>query len=486
MQELVHVTGHQHLWAEAMNTSNYLRNRLDSSACHHPSKTPYEFITGIGPNLAHIRRFSAKSYVHVPKKKCKGKFVSRARVGYLVGFANGNRYKVQLPDTNSIVVSRDVEFDERSAPVLREVHAAVPKSNESSVISFDANPMPDNSDPEDIPRPPHDGSVTSHKESAEGVTSEDATGEPLLNQDSVTHYPNCPRIGRVVKPPEKYSDTSALIALSVRIGNEEASVPTSYTEAIRSDNSAEWNEAMESEIAEIEKNSTWILEQLPKGAKAIGNKWVYANKTDSQGNLTRRRALLVAKGFSQRLGIDYNETFASVASYSTLRVLLSIVASQNMEYLQLDVKSAFSDGELEEEIYMKQPEGFIDAERPSWAYRLIKALYGLKQASRVRRKLVHKFLVSFRFKPSELDPCLYVCSRSGFKTYILVYVDYIYEQTYGIFELGSASREHCVVDPPCYSGDTLSVYMFSSHTDPATCLRDGASLFLTQKRTISN
>ena len=139
--------------------------------------------------------------------------------------------------------------------------------------------------------------------------------------DPVTHYPECARSGRVVKLPERYSAGTASLAivLNVRMGNEEPTVPKSYKEAMDSDSASEWQSAMDAEIADIERNQTWVLEPLPDGVRAIGSKWVFANKTDGSGALTRRRAQLVAKGFSQRIGIDYNETFASVASYKTFR-----------------------------------------------------------------------------------------------------------------------------------------------------------------------
>ena len=147
---------------------------------------------------------------------------------------------------------------------------------------------------------------------------------------------------------------------------------------MESDAASEEQSAMDAEIADIERNQTWVLEPPPDGVLAIGSKWVFANKTDGSGALTRCRARLVAKGFSQRIGIDYNETFAFVASYTTFRALLPTIASEDLDYLQLDVRTAFLNGNLEETIYLKQPEGYVDLSNPEWVYRLAKALYGLK------------------------------------------------------------------------------------------------------------
>ena len=344
MQELSHVPGYNRLWAEAMSTANYIRNRLFSGACNVEGKTPFEVITGKRPDLAHIRRFGARAYAHIPKATRKDKFGSRAVVGYLVGFDNGNSYKVYLPDKNVVIVSRDVKFDESSPIVPALAHSARKESNGDSTVSFESTTLLD----EDNEEPDCGDFLNAESEQEDEFLDATSDARVVSDTDPVTHYPECTRSGRVVELPERYSAGTASLAivLNVRIGNEEPTVPTSYKEAMDSDAASEWQSAMDAEIADIERNQTWVLEPPPDGVRAIGRKWVFANKTDGSGALTRRRARLVAKGFSQRICIDYNETFASVASYTTFRALLSTIDSEALDYLQLDVRAAFLNGNL--------------------------------------------------------------------------------------------------------------------------------------------
>lgn len=144
----------------------------------------------------------------------------------------------------------------------------------------------------------------------------------------------------------------------------------------------EWRRAMEEEIMAIKKNGTWVLADLPPNKNAIGLKWVYKTKYNVDGSLQKYKARLVAKGYSQQEGIDFEETFSPVARFETVRIFLALAAHLHWPIYQLDVKSAFLNGELGEEVYVMQPEGFIVQGMENQVYRLNKALYGLKQAPR--------------------------------------------------------------------------------------------------------
>ena len=140
---------------------------------------------------------------------------------------------------------------------------------------------------------------------------------------------------------------------------------------------------MEDEMQSLQKNQTWDLVKLPKGKKAIGCKWVYTKKEDSnfKGGL-RYKARLVAKGYAQKEGIDYNEVFSLVVKHSSIRILLTMVAQFDLELAQMDVKTAFLHGDLEEEIFMSQPDGFKLKEKDDLVCKLKKSLYSLKQSPR--------------------------------------------------------------------------------------------------------
>lgn len=139
---------------------------------------------------------------------------------------------------------------------------------------------------------------------------------------------------------------------------------------------------MKDEMESMAHNDVWDLVKLPKGAKAIGCKWVYKTKKDSLGNIERYKARLVAKGFTQKEGIDYNETFSPVSKKDSFRIIMALVAHFNLELHQIDVKKAFLNGVLEKEVYVKQPEGFFSSEGENLVCKLKKSIYGLKQASR--------------------------------------------------------------------------------------------------------
>jgi len=135
--------------------------------------------------------------------------------------------------------------------------------------------------------------------------------------------------------------------------------PTSFKEAMNNEHSSEWLDAMKDEMESMNANEVWDLVEIPKGAKTVGCKWVYKIKRDSKGNIERFKARLVAKSFTQREGIDYNETFPPVSSKDSFRIIMALVAHYDLELHQMDVKTAFLNGDLYENVYMAQPEGFV-------------------------------------------------------------------------------------------------------------------------------
>jgi hypothetical protein len=162
---------------------------------------------------------------------------------------------------------------------------------------------------------------------------------------------------------------------------------------------------MNEEMACLEENSTWELHNLPEGRKVISNRWVYRKKRNVVGEVTRFKARLVVRGFSQREGIHYTETFSPVARFDTIRALLSIAADEKLELSQFDVKTAFLHGFIDEEIYMEQPEGCNDGSQR--VCKLLRSLYGLKQSPRCWNKRLKDVLMNLEFQESTADPCLY-------------------------------------------------------------------------------
>jgi hypothetical protein len=169
-------------------------------------------------------------------------------------------------------------------------------------------------------------------------------------------------------------------------------------------------------------NSTWEIVKLPPGKRAIGSRWFMKVKFNADGSLDRYKARMVAKGYSQRPGFDFKETFAPTVRYSTIRIILAIAALEDLELRSVDISHAYLNGDLEEEIYMKQPEGF-EVGGPEFVCKLKKSLYGLKQAGRVWNKKLHSVLLSMGFERAQSDHGLYVYSKDDIRIFVPVFVD---------------------------------------------------------------
>ena len=171
--------------------------------------------------------------------------------------------------------------------------------------------------------------------------------------EDVTYHPGLRRSARRSNTPDRYSPgETGMLALMNRLGNERPDVPADYHEAIISRNSLEWKNAMVEEIQQLHKE-TWELVPHETGAKTVKSKCVFSLKTDAMENVTRFRARLVAKGYLQRAGIDYDEFFAPVAKYSTVRFMLALAALSDFKIIQIDVNAAFFNGNLDEHLFME-------------------------------------------------------------------------------------------------------------------------------------
>ncbi|KXJ71784.1 hypothetical protein RP20_CCG019713 [Aedes albopictus] len=180
---------------------------------------------------------------------------------------------------------------------------------------------------------------------------------------------------------------------------------------------------MKEEYDALINNNTWTLTELPKGRSAIKCKWVYKTKHDASGKMDRYKARLVIKGYSQRKGVDYDETYSPVVRHSSLRYLFAMAAKYNLQVDQMDAITAFLQGDIEEEIYMEQPPCFVKPGGRQLVCRLNKALYGLKQSSRVWNTKLDAALKKLGLHQSEFDPCLYYWIEDGKVLFVAVYVD---------------------------------------------------------------
>ena len=184
-----------------------------------------------------------------------------------------------------------------------------------------------------------------------------------------------------------------------------------------------WKEAIKSEIDSILQNHTWELVGLPPGSKPLGYKWIFKKKIKLDGTIDKYKARLVIKGYKQNEGLDYFDAYSPMTRINFIRMVIAIVALWNLEVHQMDVTTAFLNGDLDEEIYMKQPNGFIAPRQEKKIYRLVKSLYGLKQAPKQWHQKFDSVMLANDFKINECDKCVYVKDTKNFYIILCLYVD---------------------------------------------------------------
>ncbi|GJW73507.1 putative ribonuclease H-like domain-containing protein [Tanacetum coccineum] len=214
--------------------------------------------------------------------------------------------------------------------------------------------------------------------------------------------------------------------------------PKNISQALQDES---WVEAMQEELLQFKLQKVWILVDLPSGKKAIGTKWVFKNKRDERSIVVKNKARLVAQGFRQEEGIDYDEVFAPVARIEAIRLFLAFASYMGFTVYQMDVKSAFLYGTIEEEVYVHQPPGFVDPAHPNKVYKVIKALYGLHQAPRAWYETLSSFLMENGFRRGTIDKTLFIKKKKSDIMLVQVYVDDI------IF--GSTKKSMCTKFEEC-------------------------------------
>ena len=237
-------------------------------------------------------------------------------------------------------------------------------------------------------------------------------------EETVTDRPTEPvlrRSRRERRPPDYYVEQSY-------IANDQLKEPATVEEALVSPDKAKWLNAMEKEMDSLHANDVWNLVELPEDRKAVGSKWVFKLKVGADGSVERHKARLVAQGFSQKFGSDYDETFCPVVRLESLRTVIALAVQNGLKIHQVDVTTAFLNGELLEEVYMKQPKGFIVKGQEHLVCRLKRSIYGLKQSPRCWNYALDTKLKKMGFIPTASDPCIYMSSE-GEMFVIGVYVD---------------------------------------------------------------
>lgn len=397
-------------WGEAVRTACYLINLSPSVPLD--GDIPERVWSGKDVSYSHLRVFGCKAFVHVPKEK-RTKLDDKAIPCIFLGYGNDEfGYRLWDPINKKIVRSRDVVFceDKTLADFEKEEEPQnthiVPDPISTPIVI--PSPMPENNDFQDVQE---EDEITGSPGSDQG---EHEHAEPLHMDQPPAHQLR--RSERERQPSTRYPASEYTMVT-------DAGEPESFHEAQVHEDRAKWKKAMQEEMDSLHKNHTYDLVELPKNRKALKNKWVFKIKNEGNGQV-KYKARLVVKGFSQKQGIDYEEIFSPVVKMSSIRVILGLVASQDLEVEQLDVKTAFLHGDLAEEIYMEQPEGFKIKDKEQLVCKLKKSLYGLKQAPRQWYKRFDSFMLDHGYKRTSADHCVYIQRFSDDDFIILsLYVD---------------------------------------------------------------
>ena len=233
------------------------------------------------------------------------------------------------------------------------------------------------------------------------------------------------RVRREIRPPSKYAHTD-IIAYALNIGDTiELDEPVTFTEVSKSKDKANWLKAIKEEMDSLLKNKTRTIVKRPQDQRVISCKWIYKRKPGIPGvEATRFKAWVIAKGYSQLEGIDYHEVFSPMVKNTSIRLILAMVALDDLELEQLNVKTIFLHGNLEERIYMEQPMGFMKNGTENLVCLLKKSLYGLKKSPRQWYKRFDDFILSISYHRCNYDHCVYSRKvREGIFIYLLIYVN---------------------------------------------------------------
>ncbi|GJY23180.1 retrovirus-related pol polyprotein from transposon TNT 1-94 [Tanacetum coccineum] len=377
---------------EAVNTACYVINHSPSTAVE--LKTPMEMWTGKPLNYSYLHIFGSPVYVMYNSQETT-KLDPKSKKCLFLGYADGVKgYRLWDPTAHKVVVSRDVVFMEDK---IQENEEGDSTTKETTSIQME-NEFQSNDSSEAVPQ--HEVNVTTESQAPMTRTSDRKRRRPGWQSDYVM-------------------ESNVAYCLLTEEGE-----PSTLQEALNNPDASFWKEAMQEEIEALHKNKTWELVPLPGGRKPIGNKWVYKIKRNGDDQVERYRARLVVKGYAQKEGIDFNEIFSPVVRMTNIRVVLAMCATYDLHLEHLDVKTAFLHGNLEEEIYMLQPEGFKQKGKENLVCRLNKSMYGLKQALRCWYKRFDSFIRSHKYNRIHADPCAYF-KRFGDNNFIilLLYVD---------------------------------------------------------------
>ncbi|GJY33210.1 retrovirus-related pol polyprotein from transposon TNT 1-94 [Tanacetum coccineum] len=380
----------QKFWCNAVDTSTYILNRILIRTIL--GKTPYEILRGRKPTLDYFRVFGSKCFI-LNTKDYLTKFDPKSYEGVFLGYSqNSKAYIILNKHTRKIEESLNVTFDETPPPAKTSPLVDDDLDEEEAIREIEKKNLENNVEDETL-------------EIDEVVNIKESRNHPLENVIGNLNQ-------RTLRSQAQNQSNFYCFISTIE--------PKNVNEALGDES---WIVAMQEELNQFIANDVWELVPQPKNMTVIGTKWVFRNKLDENGIVSRNKARLVAQGYNQQEGIDYDETYAPVARLESIRILLAYACALDFKLFQMDVKSAFLNGFINEEVYVAQPPGFIDFEKPNHVYKLKKALYGLKQAPKAWYDRLKAFLIKHEYKMGMVDNTLFTKKKSSNLIIVQIYVD---------------------------------------------------------------
>ena len=420
-------------WAEALNTAVYLCNRLPSRG----KVSPYEALFGRCPKLGNLRIFGCRAFVQHPRDTIK-KLDARAWEGIFIGYDDHNwrTYRIWDPVSATVKLGIHVTFDETvfPSPVCAaeseepdiDIEVLTPNTHlrraegmgdTTPEAHHEEEPLIEPGEPPEGAEPPEEPAVMP----IGNIRAIGRTHPMVLRGARVPEPVGEDRGGRIQMLP-KGTRLPDHIALAV---GDLMGYPKTFQEAMRSPDREKWMRAMQKELSALEKNDTWDLVPKPKNFPVIDVRWVFTMKCNNQGELDTAKARNVVKGYRQIEGINVFDTEAPVTRPVSIRTVFALTTMYDWDCQNMDVDTAFLNAPVEEEIYIRQPEGF-ERKGPNGeelVCRLKKSLYGLKQAPRNWNQVIDRWFKDYGLEPSPADSCLYL-KRSGENVMVvLLWVD---------------------------------------------------------------
>ncbi|KAJ9552305.1 hypothetical protein OSB04_016350 [Centaurea solstitialis] len=464
-------------WAEAVNTACYVQNRV--LTIKSKGKTPYELFEKKKPYIGFLKPFGCPCTI-LDTKTHLGKFDSKSDDGFLVGYSSQSKaLRVFNNSTRIIEESDSVKCNENTPNIpgsgpnwLFDIDSLTNSLNMSSAVNtgsgteqtqetsppFVMFPMP-LTDPNDVcttdetepdqQKEPENVEKSDDQQTEETSLSDnievipvsdegpqwdqepevndsnlgvDLPEEPLHLTRTQKNHPPSLVIGDIQSPMITRKQSKAITnphsgMISVFLSQTE---PKKALDAMKDPS---WIEAMQEELLQFVLQHVWDLVDLPRGHRVIGTKWIFINKTDERGIVIKNKARLVAQGYTQEEGIDYDDVFAPVARIEAIRLFLAFASYKGFKVYQMDVKSAFLYGTIDEEVYVSQPPGFEDPKYPDKVYKLRKALYGLHQAPRAWYDTLSSYLLENKFERGVIDKTLFIKRTKTDMLLVQIYVD---------------------------------------------------------------